>query len=755
MKKYTVEKTGQIDFFDTFRIDYKNYPVLVDNTDGVWKGNLLEFKLQISNLNAVVFQAIKYLSKMRVKGESIPSNIVLVSLNESLAYIYKSKDFYTDIHKIYIGAASQHNDAFVSSAEYKKIDYSKQEGVFDLLTILRETEYLPIDIDENCVVGWAERYYRENPKATKGDFLGDNTGKIKVIGEIRQPRHFAGLINPYTKETNEKFKYLMDKLNDRLKKSELGAFYTPIPYCKKVIELIQKAINLVPEGNDYIILDRCAGTGNLEAVLSDEMLSHCILSTYEYYEYKVLVERLADKVLTIIPPIEMEDTYDRGLVRCADAMSKEYLDNPIIKKYVDDPKCTIILLENPPYQDSSTITFNEGDVTKRASVARNESYVKAEFKKELNLLNEQRGAARDISNLFIWSGIKYYLRQDTDSYILFSPVKYFKTIGLCKKEFVDGFLFNREHFHASPSAISCILWRNIDEENRESFPLKAFDIDKNGDVQFVKTVTVRKCKKNFAFYNELDSDESDIETNVACKSNGYQNEDWTYKKGRKSYFNTNIVGYLATLGFSIDMKHINLLRMPYTTGLEQSFGYILRKDYYLKKLPLFAAKLYPQDNWYERDVYFNTADKGEEYLKDDELIKESLIFACLSQYNKCLSFIGTDKRFYQNELCFEDGTVASEELSKQKLNSDEKELIDLFRKILNEAKETKNYKSDLKYGVYQINLELNTFVRDEELDKNVYDYPELNGDLTSLKSKLKKYYKEYIEPKLFKYELIK
>ncbi len=84
----------------------------------------------------------------------------------------------------------------------------------------------------------------------------------------------------------------MDKLNDTLQKKNLGAFYTPEPYVQKSLELVRQAIKRVPEGNDYIILDRCAGTGNLEILMSDEELSHCVLSTIEYYEYKVLLELL-------------------------------------------------------------------------------------------------------------------------------------------------------------------------------------------------------------------------------------------------------------------------------------------------------------------------------------------------------------------------------------------------------------------------------------------------------------------------------
>ena len=51
MKKYNIEREGQIDFFDQFSIDYINNNVLIDNTDGVYNGNLLEFKLNITDIN--------------------------------------------------------------------------------------------------------------------------------------------------------------------------------------------------------------------------------------------------------------------------------------------------------------------------------------------------------------------------------------------------------------------------------------------------------------------------------------------------------------------------------------------------------------------------------------------------------------------------------------------------------------------------------------------------------------------------------
>lgn len=55
------------------------------------------------------------------------------------------------------------------------------------------------------------------------------------------------------------------------------------------------------------------------------------MSTVEYYEYKVLQELLGSKVRHIIPPIEESEIFNVGFVFDADALTKEYLENLIIK----------------------------------------------------------------------------------------------------------------------------------------------------------------------------------------------------------------------------------------------------------------------------------------------------------------------------------------------------------------------------------------------------------------------------------------
>lgn len=734
MKTYNTEREGQLAFFKNIGINAEQ--ALIENTDGVWNGNLLEFKLSISDTNKVLFQCVKYLSKLRISGTSVPRNIVMIDLNRYTAYIYDAQNFYEEIHKVYSGGASVANEGFDSKGvQPRKLEYSNSTDMDELKRVLKQTEYVKIRIDENCIVGWAERYYRENPTASKADFLGDD-GEFSHEGEIRNPVKFRDFIVPYEGETNEKFKYLMDKLNDRLKKKKLGAFYTPEAYAKKAHELLQLAIARVPEGNDYVIIDRCAGTGNLEAVFTDEELSHCILSTYEYFEYKVLFERLGDKVRHIVPPTEQNIEFSSGLIVNADAMSKEFIDNEVIRRYIDDPKVTVIMYENPPYSDANA------DNAKEEKRSRDEfGFVYEQMKKKTSL-----HAERDIANRFIWSAFEYYVKKPQDSYVVFSPIKYWKS-GLCQKKYIEGFLFNRKYFHASESAISCILWSQEDGEAETLF-LKAFNIEDN--LTYIKEISVGKCHHTFKRYVKNEG-VFEGKSDVFCKSDGSPICGSKYKK--ENVISNDLLAFLSTQSFPINPNNIYLLRT--TINANTNTNQYLRSDNYLTKLPLFCAKMFPQDNWYERDVYFTTADGGDRYTKDRDFLKSCLIYTCLSRYNKCLSFDGSDGRFYRNELCFHKDAVAMNDLAKFKLDDEEKKLLEVWNRVLEKAAATGKMVEKFTYGPYQIEQEINTFHKDETGKKNIYDYPELNAELNTLKALLKTYYKTHIREKMFEYELVK
>lgn len=759
--KYDNELSAQIDFLQTYipRVDktLDKTDIQSDYSDGVINGNILEFKLIINDLNSVLFQTLKYLSAMRIKGRFIPANILLISANNSKAYLYKSADYLPYIEKIYIGAASKHNKGFTAGKCKKEINYSEMTGQNQIIEILRTKGYTRIHIDENCIVGWATTFYRLYPRASKADFIGDETGHVKIIGEIRQPDKFKEYIFPYQGRSNQKFRYLMDKLNDDLHKKDLGAFYTHPLYAEKSLELVREAIARVPNGNDYIILDRCAGTGNLEQSMTEEELSHVIVSTYEYYEYKVLVENFGDKVRSIIPPVEAPDTFNGGMVRGANALSKEYINNEIIMQYVNNPNCTIILFENPPYAETTSLEHQRRGAGKRSSTWKNE-FAFIEMKKELS------GAVlNDLGNVFIWSAFKYYLRQPTDSYIVYSPVKYWKAQHLVNLNFIKGFAFNRKHFHTKIDAcIMCALWSN-EKKSVEKIVLDGYDIinDKLGecvqvDINKVHNLYSKKYYDKRTFPNgQYDG--------ILVGLNGLEAAA-TVKRRIKPLYSNEVIGYMVadSVGFDNPDAKSSLL----VAGRYNGNGFFLRKDNFLEKLPMFAASRYISYNraWTERGRIMKSADGAKIFYKDlkkgelKPFLLKCLLFTVLEPQNHIREFKGSDNRYYKNELCLDTTngiTLAVTALKEMIKNENEEKLINIWETILKNAKETKEYKPTINYGLYQIKTELDTSHKDTDNQTTIYDYPELHGNINTLAELVKKYYLKEIVPILFKYEFLK
>ena len=696
---------------------------------------------------------------MRIKGKPVPANILIIDVNAAIVWLYRSELYLVSIEKLYTGGASKDNSGFIGGNAEMVLHYSVPFEAEKVVSLLKEKHFTKIHIDENCIVGWATSFYRLVPTARKEDFLGDDTGKHKTIGEIRKPFHLAKYLYPYTGQTNVKFNYLMDKLNDTLQKKNLGAFYTHKLYANKSLELVRIAISRVPVGNDYIILDRCAGTGNLEAGLTDDELTHCIVSTVEYYEYKVLQELLGAKVRHIIPPIETAETFNAGLVAGADALSEEYISNPVIKQYLDNPNCTIILFENPPYAETTSVEHQKKGVGAKSSSWK-QSYVVTEMKKEV-----KGTASNDLGNAFIWSGFKYYLRQPTDSYIVYSPVKYWKAQHLIDKEFLGGFAFNRRHFHTNIDAcIMVALWSNANAKiNR--LDIQAFDINEKTDT-FVPcgTLDVRRIYTLYSkVYYDKRTESTDVSGTVLLGYDGKPARDGV-KTTLKPIYNSNIIGYMVIDGSNFDNP--DLMSVLIRCGLYKGHGYYLRSDNYLEKLPIFCASRYITYNraWTERARIMKSADGADRFNADvskgklSQFLLKSLLFTCMEMQNHMRTFTGSDGRFYRNELSLDSTngeTIALRDINGLHRGEKEKALLNQWEAVLQWAKNANGYNSSLTYGVYQIYAELDTSHVDEATGDTVWDNVELHTALAGLKALVKDYYNSEIVPVLFEYEFLK
>ena len=96
-------------------------------------------------------------------------------------------------------------------------------------------------------------------------------------------------------------------------------------------------------------------------------------------------------------------------------------------------------------------------------------------------------------------------------------------------------------------------------------------------------------------------------------------------------------------------------------------------------------------------------------------------------------------------------------ISATALDDEESQLMEVWHKIITEARQTAGYNPEFNYGVYQITKELNTYheAGAGRSKTRVYDCPELNEDLDILRKLLKDYYESHITGKMFEYELLK
>ena len=805
---------------------YKKYLPLINNnltaddvrirsTDGLIGDLLLEFKPSITDLNAVLFQALKYLSKFRLDGKALPNNILLISYDDKTAYYFKAKPYLSTIEQVYTGSASKGvHGKLVANKPVAKWQFGKNQlDEASMIKLMKDAyqrdlddnqEWCPVHIDSDDIIGWATTYYRENKGARKADFLGDDS----ITGEIRDPRKLKGRILPYHGTDNEAFKYIMDKLNDYVERADLGAFYTPVPYAEKSNELVYDAIRRAqndPDTNDYVIIDRCAGTGNLESSLNDnvpddivdkDVLSHCIINTYEYFEYKVLKQRLGSKVRYLIPPTAK---FTDGTVEGSNALSKDFLDNPIINSYLNNDNVNVIIYENPPFAETTSIEHQKRGTGKSSSKKWKQNYVTMQAKKEL------KGAkSNDMSNVFIWSAFKYYLRKPSDSAVIFSPLKYWKLGDDWFNHQADKALaFNRKYFHTnSNSVVGSVMWKNISakasDNGGESLTLSPYDIEgaqapnyDTGKIKYIgQDVTGYRVHKHYsqAYYDEFDEPNDVLQKKekpyplhpkaIWSAFDGTEARDKSLRVTAK--YNSDIIGYLTAKSSSYQNAGA-MTHMMRNTQYDGN-GFHLRKSNYLSKLPMFAAGWWSgySNIWWKFDVFYRSGDGADTFNHDvkagklDHWLNQVLFYTCLENYNKIRSLHGSDGRWYYNELCLDDNkgkvddpndksdnvTLASQQLSSflKNLDDDEQTMYNLWLKILDEAKTTASYDNRKNYGIYQINDELNTSHKVKTArgrEKKVYDYPALNGDLLTMRGLIKDYYHSHIQDNLFKYEFIK
>lgn len=806
----TDEKTFQLRFYEAvYGDDYAAIVTIDRSTDGYTEGVLFEHKQNLIAYGRAkaLSQALIYLAHFNVDGMPVRGKIGLPDHEGKKMYVYDTNDYadiINDTQKYAKMKASIGIEGFVERKEPEIIPFdinsaAGMRAVYDELT--KPATYVKVNIDKHNVYGWANYYYQHAAQH------GQKPRKKAFFEELKNPcgtlREF---INPWT-GTESDFTFIMDLLNDPMTQKKLGAYYTPTAYCVLAAEELRRIIRSLPDGVDYVIVDPAAGTGNLEAVLTDEELSHVIVNTYEIKESVVLEDRIGSRVRYNMSkneenPDELPTYDEEGFIIGCNALSKEFAERleEVIEKTKKAEKVVKICYMNPPYVETTGVEFQKKKEGKKQSDWK-KSYVVEEMKKSETV----KGAvSNDMANAFIWPAFNIF---DADYCVVFSPIKYWKAQNLINKKFLGGYAVNRQHFHAqTAAAIMLAAWSKEEDPDCEEINLKALDLDENENYVDCGEIKAKKIHSLFSdtYYDSrkfktkedekeagedvvLVEDEVDADTKDGILSdlNGKESVSGTKKLSAMPVYNKNIVGYLAadSAGFDNPRLHACLTRASKFNG----HGFFLREDHFVEKLPVFAASRYTDyvNDWTVMSMVMKSGDKEKEFKKDvadgklDAFLCKCLIWTCFTHYAHMRSLNGSDGRLYLNELCFDGDTLAAKKLQEFKdagytLTKEEEELFtdwDIILKRVSQKfsdgsyrypynKETGDgYNPEFKYGLYQIDEEVN-FKIESAPDKNgktrmIFADGDLNNMIKAFKKKVREYYINNLVETLYEYEFLK
>ena len=468
---------------------------------------------------------------------------------------------------------------------------------------------------------------------------------------------------------------------------------------------VDSGMLIVRRNNKIFISSNCSGGGALEQFFTEEELSHCILSTMVFAEKTTLKGLYEGKVKAILPLDETTDS--EGCMPSGDALSEEFNNGlsavlEICRRDAESrgKKLVVIGLENPPYAEPQAEATRSGKTQKGTT----SNWLTEQMKQDENIKGTVNN---DLANKFIWSGFKWFF----DYYVVYSPIKYWKSQHLIDKKFLEGSIANRADFHATEGGISIISWKNEDTVN-EHITLQA----RVGNE--IKDIVVKKVHTGslFSCFNEDD--------NEICKFHDYSGTP-DFKHG--------------TLGNIEPNGHIKVKKLG-VNNIKQA-------------LPLFVANCYTCKDFTEKEIIMKSGDKGSLYQEDREFLEDCFLWCCLTDRNKCISD-GTR----QNEMALEQNSKADQIVDR--IPDHRMKLIGEWRNVITQAKACEEYNPNYKYGLAQIISDLDINIDTSMTDKNGKFLQKkknqgLDDAIISLKTELKKFYSDYLEPKLFEYELLK
>ncbi len=414
-----------------------------NQSDGIVGNTIIECKLDENEGGGVkkAYQELFNIIPTRLKqnGEKIPFYRIYVELETFLVEVY-------DCHCKLKDKFNWHDD------------YAKFKKYFEDTTETYEYDLMDKDVD---LVEVIQNIYKMMNVSTKLD-------AYKYLEQ-----GLAGWFKPFDIKKHNINKLILnnDKMNEKYVQKMEGAFFTPPRYVKISTQYILNAINNAKNDgfDNFVIIDRCAGVGNLESQFDEKIYSHLILGAIN--EAEALTANIRFNGL--------------AQVEIVDALSKEgveFYQNAIetYKKKHNVKKLAVILLENPPY--AQTNSNKAGGI-------------KSVYQKTWVHTQMQKG--EDLDEQFVFSAFKYY---DIYAYIHYGPIKIWKSRHLINKEVKEAYLCNKKYFNAGESAIALLYWTSKDK-NYEELHFKN-DIDDD--------FLVKKVHKTISEFYEDEGQENGI-----------------------------------------------------------------------------------------------------------------------------------------------------------------------------------------------------------------------------------------------------
>lgn len=281
-----------------------------------------------------------------------------------------------------------------------------------------------------------------------------------------------------------------------------------------------------------------------------------------------------------------------------------------------------------------------------------------------------------------------------------------------------GHCCNREYFNASAGCITLILWENQDKENNSLTLTNDFNDNTVISKQFKNPAELLKDSEQNPFVYLFNL------SNIPKSDNG---------------------------------KLINNIQ-AYVKYCKTQKAYKLGDDNILQQLPLWVANCYECKDYTEIDVIMKSADGGLKYQEDIEFLQKCFIWSCIVNKNVCVS-----NDSITNQFCLYQDTNADKVLKTMILDGADKEILSSWNKLLMKIKTKEEYNAQYKYGLNQIEKDINIDVESGRKDKTgkmimvkKYNNTEDVDDLVKrLKKQLIEYRGNFIEKKLFQYQLLK